>query len=379
MPFPLPSIDDLVRQQEAFMEFSLRRFAEAKGLNVSPEAIARAVRSPVGMVSAIVRGQAQSLYTCHQHLRWWGDQYMPDTAEIEQLIRHSGIWGIFRRPATKAIGKVVFEGSPGTAIPVDLELRSASGVLYRTTTLGAIPAGGSATVNISASDAGVAGNLAGGSILTLVSPLVGLSQQRGIVDAEGLAGGAEEEDLNSLLDRLLKRIREPAHGGAFFDYPNWIFNAFAASHVRTLPNWVGKGTVGVCIAMGTKAEPRVPTSTELDAMLDYLGRVNSQTQGVRPVTAEVVMVPAELLPVPMQVRLTPDEIAIRNAVTSAQKAFFARDAAIGEKLYLSRLSEAISAAQGEYAHDLLDPVANVVPTPRQLPVPGSVTWAGPLP
>lgn len=377
MPFPLPSPEDLTRQQEAFMELSLRRFAEAKDLTVSPEAVSRAVRSPHGMISAIVRSQAQLLYGAHLHLRWWGDQYFPDTAEIENLLRHSGFWGINQRPATKAIGRVTFTGTPGTAIPVDLELRSPIGALYLTTQAAAIPAGGAVIVDVRAVEAGAAGNAAAGAKLALVSPLVGLVEQTAIVDADGVAGGAAEETLDDLLGRLLKRIQEPPHGGADFDYPVWVQNAFAASHVRTLPNWVGLGSVGVCVAMGTKAAPRVPTPAEQEAILDHLGRMNTDTPGVRPVTADVVVVPAVLLDVPMTIRLTPDEIAVRQAVTAAAKAFFAREATIGGKLPRSRLSEAISSARGEYAHDLIAPAANVAPTDTQLPVPGAITWAAP--
>jgi len=375
MPFPLPTPEDLTRQQEGLMELSLRQYAEAKGLTVSPEAISRAVRSPQGMVSAIIRSQVQLLYTGHLHLRWWGDQYFPDTAELDNLVRHADIWGVFQRPATKAIGRVTFTGDPGLPIPKDVELRSSTGVLFVTTAPATIPAEGAVLVDVSAMEAGPSGNVEGGARLALVSPLLGLSEQGAIIDADGIAGGASEETPGDLLERLLQRIRQPPHGGAFFDYPVWVQNAFAVSHVRTLPNWIGAGSVGVCVAMGTKDAPRVPTTAELDAILDYLGRMNDPDhQGVRPVTAEVVMVPVELLPVPLEIRLSPDEFAVRQAVDTAVRAFFAKEATIGERMPLSRLSEAISAARGEYSHELIQPSASVMPSLSQLPVPGAITW-----
>lgn len=375
MPFPLPTPEELTRRQEAEFEAALRRYADAKGLTVSPEAIARAVRSPHGLISAFARVNAQALYEAHLHLRWWGDQYMPDTAEIENLERHCDIWGIVRRPATKAIGKVTFEGANGTVIPLGLELIAPSGALFETTETGPIAAGVK-LVTVRALEAGSGGNVAAAERLTLVSPLGGLSRQDALVDADGLAGGAAIETDTSLLERLLERIQDPPHGGAAFDYPVWVKNAFAAAHVKTLPNWVGRGTVGVAVAMGTKAAPRAPTPAEITAIGDYLGTLNSQT-GVRPVTAEVLVLAAAITPIALTIAIDPDEVRVRTAITEAHAAFYVRDAAIGGVIFRSRLSEALSSAAGEYRHELIAPAANVVSTALQLPTPGAITWAAP--
>lgn len=105
MPFPLPTPEQLTRQQEAFLEAEVRRVRPT----ASPQAIARAVRSPHGLLAVIARCQAMALYGAHLHLRWWGDQYLPDTADEELLGRHADIWGIsLERGAERAsaTGKV---------------------------------------------------------------------------------------------------------------------------------------------------------------------------------------------------------------------------------------------------------------------------------
>ncbi|MDI4664723.1 baseplate J/gp47 family protein [Xanthobacter autotrophicus] len=363
MPFPLPTPDDIARQMEASAEASLRKARP----DADPRAIARAVRSSRGYVAAIIRATVLTVYTCHLHLRWWGDQYFPDTAELEQLLRHADIWGVTQRPATKAIGRAEVTGAPDVTIPALTRLQGAGTVIYEVVSAATVDAGGTAVLDIRAVDAGVSGNAPAGLVLTILDTVAGLTAQVATVDADGIVGGAPIETAASLLARLLAEIREPAHGGARFDYPRWIQNDFAASQVVCLPNWVGLGTVGVVVAMGTAAVPRPPIAAELDAMLAHI-------QGLRPVTADAYLLACELLPQPMTLAVDPYEARVRQAVDAAAAAFFAREATIGGRLYRSRLGEAISAAAGEYRHEMTVPAADIVPGPLQLPIPGAITW-----
>lgn len=366
MPFPLPTPDEILGRAEVEMEAALIALRPDK----DPAAIARAVRSEKGLVAAHIRTDALGLYETHLHLRWWGDQYMPDTAEREALIRHASIWGVFMRPATKAVGYAVFTGTPGLAVPVGLQLRTPGGGLVETTAGGVIAGDGTATLALIATEGGIAANTAGGASLPIVTALAGLEPQAATLDAGGLAGGAEEESIESLLARLLAKIREPGHGGADFDYPNWVFEAFAASKVKAIPNWVGYGTVGVVAAMGTAIAPVVPSPAEIAAIATYL-------EGQRPVTAGVIVMAYIPKVQPYTIKLTPDTVANRAAVTAALDEFHAREAEIGGTLPHSRISEAISAANGEYSHVLTVPAGDVVCAPRELASRGAITWVAP--
>jgi uncharacterized phage protein gp47/JayE len=370
MPFALPTLAELRRQAEADMEAGLR----AARPDIDPAAIARAVRSERSVLGIIVRTQAQALFANHLHLRWWGDQYLPDTAEAEFLVRHSGIWGVERRPAVRAVGQATLAGTPALVVPAGVQMTNANGATIETTAAGILSGAGAATLPVRAVEGGTAGNAAGLAVLPLISPLPGLAAQAATLTADGLAGGAEIEDDEALLGRVLARIRQPAHGGAAFDYVSWIQNEFAAAKVSVEPGWVGRGSVGVIVAMGTAAAPVPPTAPELAAMLDYLGGLDSVT-GVRPVTAEVV--PVAFLPrvVALTIAIDPDTAPVRAAVQSALNAFFARDAEIGVALPLSRLSEAISGASGEYRHRIIAPAADIACAPRELAMPGVITWA----
>lgn len=366
MPFPLPTPDEILGRAEAEMEASLIRLRPDK----DPDAIARAVRSPEGVIAAHLRTDSLGLYETHLHLRWWGDQYMPDTAERQALERHASVWGVYRRPATRAVGNAVFTGTAGTVVPAGMQLRTPAGAIVETLEPAAVSGSGSVTLGLRSVLGGTAGNAAGGATLAIVTALAGLDPQAATLDLDGLAGGAEEEKDESLLARFLETIREPGHGGAFFDYPNWVKNAFPASKVKTLPNWLGLGTVGVVVAMGTATVPVAPTPSELEAIAAHL-----ETQ--RPVTAEVTVIPFVPKPVPFTITLEPDTQPNRAAVANALDDFFAREADIGERMPKSRISEAISAASGEYAHLLTVPAGDVVPAPQELPVRGAITWVAP--
>lgn len=367
MPAPLPTPEELTRRGEGRLEAALKRIRPDK----SPEAIARAVRSEKGLLSAIVRAQATGLYGTHLHLSWNVQQLMPDSAEAEYLIRHAAIWGVFKRPATKAVGLARFTGTPGFPVPAGLDMRLPAGGLAVTSAGGVLDGTGAATIALEAAEGGVLGNTAGGASLPIVTVQAGLDPQAAVLDADGMAGGAEEESDASLLARVLVEIREPGHGGNRNDYRVWIQNAFAVAKVETVPLWVGPGSVGVVVAMGTALAPLPPIPAELIAMGTHL-------EALRPVTAEVYVRPVVLLPVPIQLAVDADSAPVRGAVEAAVRAHFAAEAEIGKLFPRSRLSEAISSANGEYRHYLALPAGDVAPARDRLPVPGAFTW-DPLP
>lgn len=373
MPYPQPSLEELTRSQESRLEAALQAHAAEQGLDVTSDAIARAVRSPRGLFSAIVRNNAQLLWGAHMHLSWVGRQVLPQTADEEALLSHADTWGIYRRAPTRAIGRVTLAGAPTLAIPAGLELRAPTGAILATTQAGALDGEGAGVFEVRALAPGPGGNVAGGVALPLVSPLAGLDPQSATVDVDGVAGGADIETPAALLDRLLARIRRPPHGGAAFDYPTWVLNAFAASHVAVRPLFYGPGTVGVVVAMGSRTAPRPPTPTEIEAIARHLGQINGP-HGERPVTADVTVLGASLVELPLTLEVEPDTPGVRAAIAAAHAAFLAREAAIGEPVYFSRLSEAISSAVGEYRHVLMAPTRDVAYGPLQLPTPGPITW-----
>ena len=258
---------------------------------------------------------------------------------------------------------VVSPGVNGTAVPAGISLRSATGALY-TTQASATIAAGVASLSVLADTPGAAGNLAASATLDLVSPLAGLSAQTATVDASGLTGGHDQEDDQSLRTRLLARIRKPPAGGAARDYEAWAREVAGVAYVSVQGGWLGAGTVGVIIAMDGPAAATPTDVANVQAIIDP----------ARPVTAQPTVVAASLLAVALSIRVSPDTPLTRAAIAANLAAFFKAEAAIGGAIPLSRISEAISAAGGEYSHEITSPVVPVTPAAYQLPILGTVTW-----
>ena len=315
-----------------------------------------------------------------------------DGTVIEGASKQKAIWNAVRGSACQlgftALDVVAF----GTTDSVRLDRASVQAYIqalsragYLTSATATIGGGGSVSVAARAAAAGVSGNIEAGIRLVTVTPLPQVS--RVTVAAPGFAGGADEESFNDLRNAVLEHIRQRPHGGAAFDYRVWVKRKFDAKAVSVLPGWIGRGSVGVVVAMkDADGEARVPTEDEIEAILDYLGQLGSQT-GVRPATAHVVVLACELQAIPVTVRLRPDSTATRAAVTAAYRRFIEtigdeeddmNFGPIGARIEPSRISEAISAAAGEYAHDLTVPAAPYTLGEKKFPIAADITFLEPL-
>ncbi len=377
MVWPVPSAKTIFSRIAAAAEVGL--------LGIYPQAdvkaISRAVRSARGMFAVIWSAVAPEVRETHDHIAWWARQWMPDSADDETMIlRHASIWGVEPRAATKAVGSVTVEGVAGTVLASGLLLSSTASSTYITTAGGTIAPGGTVIVTAEAITAGSAGNLESGVQLSTVAAYPEISK---ITVATAFAGGADDETPEEVQVRYLQRIREPPMGGSSADYKAWVGNVASVYAVKVVEDWIGRGSVGLVIALkNDDGTPRVPTELELTAIGSYIGAQGSQT-GVRPVTARVIPLAAELVQVPASVRLRPDGALTRTAVQAAYDRFIAtigdeddieNEGPIGATIEPSRISEAISAADGEYSHDLTVPAARYTLGTKECPIATAITW-----
>lgn len=377
MVWPVPSAKTIFSRLAAASEVIL--------LGIYPQAdvkaISRAVRSARGMFAVIWSAVAPEVRETHDHIAWWARQWMPDSADDETMIlRHASIWGTEPRPATKAVGSVTIEGVAGTVLASGIVLTSTATNTYVTTSGGTIAAGGTVIVTAQAVTAGSAGNLESGVQLSTLAAYPKISK---VTVATAFAGGADDEEPEEVQVRYLQRIREPPMGGSSQDYQAWVGNVASVYAVKVVEDWIGRGSVGLVIALkNDDGTPRIPTELELTAIGNYIGAQGSQT-GVRPVTARVIPVAAELVEVPVSVRLRPDGALTRAAVQLAYDRFIAtigdeddmeNESPIGATIEPSRISEAISAADGEYSHDLTIPAARYTLGTKECPIATAITW-----
>ncbi|WP_319519628.1 baseplate J/gp47 family protein [uncultured Martelella sp.] len=381
MSWPIPDAKTIAARMAATLETGMSKVLDAKGVRHTPKAISFALRSSRGLLAWLLRAISLELRSVHSHVAWWGRQYFVDTAEEEFVARHASIFGVRQRPATYAVGTVTITGDPETPLPSGFEMSSSEGLIFTTTEEAMIDAGGSVSVSAKAALAGTAGNYETGIQFTAVDPWPEIDT---ITVETAFAGGADEMSWQELQAATIAHIRKPPQGGAGYDYRDWLDDAFAVKAVRVIPDVIGRGSVGVVVAMRNEdGSGRAPSDEEREAMLDYLGKPLTP-EGVRPVTAYVSIHAAEIIEVPITVCIRPDTPLVRAAIQEAFERFIntlgsddddGNETPIGATIERSRLSEEISAAGGEYAHDMIVPAESYTLGDYQFPVPGPITWA----
>lgn len=326
-----------------------------------PGADASLRHSVLDVLSRVMAGVASGLYG---YLDWLAKQLMPDTAEGAYLRRWASIWGIDRKGATPATATATATGINGRGIPAGIEAQRVDGTRYRIL-LAATIADEVAAVSLQAVDAGVGASLAVGDQLTLSSAIGGVNSTI-TVTASAIAGTAEEQD-DSLKTRLLDRIRTPPQGGALHDYVTWALAQPGVTRAWPYGGWMGGGTVGLAFVMDDR-ENILPLEADVavvQAALDIL----------RPVTAELYVFSPPAAALDVVLRVSPDTEEVRTAIRGELADFFAREAEPGGTIYSSRMSEAVSLAEGEFRHVLELPAGDFTADAGAIPMLGNVTFA----
>lgn len=320
-----------------------------------------ALRRAVIRVFGAVYGGA--VHLLHGHLDWITKQIMPDTAEGEFLERWASIWGITRVPASFATRTLTITGVDATLIPQGTVWQDSDEVEF-TVDDDVTISSGTATAALTAVVAGITGNAIEASSLSLVSPITGVDSS-GTVAAGGVDAVDDELD-ESLLARLLLKIREAPQGGSLADYEQWALAVAGVTRVWPLANTPAAGQVTVRFVRDNDVSI-IPDSDEIAAVVAYIA-------DLQPATADVIV----LAPTPDTLNFTmainPDTAAIRLAITAELTDLLSREAEPGGTIYLSHIQEAISQATDEVDHVLASPSANVVSSTGHMPVMGSVTF-----
>ena len=158
-------------------------------------------------------------------------------------------FGLERRQATQAEGEVTFTGTDGTLIPqgtrVSVPAQSDQQESIRFLTDSDVTiAGGTATVEITAEEAGVAGNVAAAAIEILEDAITGLAS---VTNTDETTGGSDIEDDDTLRDRILLEANAPEGSGNVSDYTRWALSRDGVGAVTVVPVWDGPNTVRVVL------------------------------------------------------------------------------------------------------------------------------------
>lgn len=153
-------------------------------------------------IAAVGEGQ-------YQHQEWILRQAFADTADSAYLEKHAAKYGIYRKTATFAGGKVRVRGAVGAAVPVGQQINVGEQV-YLTASAAAIGTSGSVDVAVIAAVAGSRQNQTAQTAAVLQSVPAGIDRAAVLLE---MVGGTDTESDESLLARYEERLRRPAAGG----------------------------------------------------------------------------------------------------------------------------------------------------------------------
>lgn len=361
MPFSRPTLSRLISRVQADVESLLQNGAS------------RVRRSVEWVMARVMAGLSHGL---HGHLDYLAKQIVPSSdMDDDFLIRWATLWGVERNAAVKAEFTITVTGVAAAALPINTQYQRADGTLYKTLAANVVEGSGEVSVTVQALEAGSAGNTDAGSVLSLVSPVVDIDADATVEGSPGelQGGGADQESLASLLERLQARIQSPPSGGGPGDYVDWAKEVDGVTRAWELPNQMGPGTVVVLIVQdnfdddGNYESTTFPVGALVTATQAYI-------DGLAPVTADITVQAPVSQPLNPTIQLSPNTADVQAAVTTYLNDLLLRRAGPGETLLLSEINEAISLATGEEDHVVVSPVADVVAGVTSLITLGTPTY-----
>jgi uncharacterized phage protein gp47/JayE len=321
------------------------------------------------MLAILARVFAASVHILHGFLSYLSEQLFVDTAESAYLDRHGNIWGTPRLAATFAQGTVQFTGSPdGTIIPSGTIVNRDDGIEFETTEESTITSGIANVMALSKSP-GEIGNTSIGTVLTLNTGIVGIDSE---VNMEVAAvGGADLETDEPFRARILARIQNPPAGGSASDYVTWARSVAGVLNAYVYPNYYGLGTVAVIVTGTSTIVPDAGIIADVQSYIDV----------VRPVTADVTVSPIVSSEVTFEINISPNTLALRNAITTTLGEMFRDDAVPGGTLLISHIHEAVLTS-GLLDYEIIDisvdgspvTIGNITFTGFDYPVLGTITF-----
>jgi len=353
MPWVRPLLQDLVDRDVADIATRM------------PGADATLRRSNLNVLARVHAGGMHELYG---GLSWVANQILPDTCDPDILMRQANIYlDVPQKPATFAQGPVTLPGTNDYTLPAGTLMQRSDGAEF-TVDADAVVIGGFVSANVTAVVAGSAGNSLAGTQLALVSPVSGISGTA-TVGAAGLANGFDVETIDSVRARLITRLKQPAQGGATYDYENWATDISGVTRAWCMPSYLGVGTVAVFVVTDNAPGGPIPSAQTVAAVQSYIaGRCSVIAAGQLSVFAPVAT------PLDFAIQLTPNTAAVQAAVEAELADLLTRESIPGGTLLLSHIRQAISLAAGETDNVLVAPAANVVAAAGQMTTMGVVTW-----
>lgn len=369
---PVPSINDLqanaARQIQQGLASAQQAAAPSAGQGIADLELSRS------NVKAIAFVLGMALHGAYRYLRdFIAPQAIPIKSTGKFLTGWLETYGLPKKGAAIASGSVAGTGIPATLLTAQAIMQTTDGRQYAVSADVAVGVGGAIAATVNALVAGAAGNLPGGTVLTMVSPINGIDPTFTVAMPNGITGGADEEKPAQATYRLQQRLANEPMGGSPADYARWALKVPGITRAWGLRNPAGATTAGVIIMADGNVAPGLPTVGQQQLVMDY---IRDPKRG--PPDELFVIIPTAVT-INVTVNVSPDTAAIRASVITALQDLFFREAVPGGSIPHSHLKEVISGVVGEYNHTVSVPALTeggifTVGTYSSLLVLGTVTF-----
>ncbi len=300
-------------------------------------------------VEAMAFVQGVGVHGAYRYLRdFVAKQAIPTKAVDEYLDDWLTAYGIPRKEASVSQGALVGSGDVGQILKAGTALQSDTGLEFTVLVDAVVAADKTLAPTVVCTTPGAAGNLAAGAALSLIATVDGIDADFR-VGANGLSGGTERETDPEAVYRLSQRLANPPRGSAPTDYERWALSVPGITRAWGVRTPGGPGSAGVII-MADNNEYGLPTAAQRDAVYAY---IRDSRRG--PPDELFVIIPEPVF-VDVVLQIDPDTLAVRQAVTLELNDLFFREATPAGRIVHSHLTEAVSAAPGEFDHKFISPV-----------------------
>lgn len=332
-------------------------------------------------LSVVGRSFALALGSAYERAQYLYRQLFASTADAEHLeFRHAFEYGITRKAAAPAHGLISFQQTlPAATIPADYFVTAPDGSVFMFISPAVPATDGATSVEVRAIEPGAKGNLLPGTPLEIAPDVTYPSlPANAFVGPNGFGGGADVESDAALRARVLKRKREPPHGGSRSDYEQWALEVAGVTRVFVSPfKTTNANTVAAALTLYPLFDATrlngVPNAYDLLA-------VAQRIDPLRPVTSRLYVVAPRPIPVPISIGgLAGDTSYLRAAIQdNLNKMFYERVPVVtaenGFTLPVAWIDEAIARAPGYQRHRMIAPIADVDFQAGDLPILGEISF-----
>ena len=274
----------------------------------------------------------------------------PEYSYGEFADNHARVRSMTRRAATAASGEITVTGEPNTVIPAGSLFSTAAvneqpAVDYTTLDAATIPATGSVAVDVECTQAGIVGNAPAGTIVLVTSRLTGVTA---VTNEEPLTGGTEEEDDESLIERILeydKRLGE-SYVGNVSDYKRWALSVPGVGSATVIPAQDTSGQVTIII---TDSNGDPATEQMCTAVYNYIMRPDDPGERRAPINASLTVAAPATMNLSVKATVVLAEGGTLEAVKTAYAALLALylPEALGEgEIKYTRVAATLAAVEG---------------------------------